>query len=89
MIVSVPHNALLANAILVSYAAVLLSGLFFYNRAVGRREGRQLQEAVAARDLTILRAGSIEQELEAVRKRMLELEPAEREQIRTLQKLRS
>ncbi len=88
VIVSVPHNALLANAILVSYAAVLLSGLFFYNRAVGRREGRQLQEAVAARDLTILRAGSIEQELEAIRKRMLELEPAEREQIRTLQKER-
>ena len=88
VIVSVPHNALLANAILVSYAAVLLSGLFFYNRAVGRREGRQLQEAVAARDLTILRAGSIEQELESVRKRMLELEPAEREQIRSLQRER-
>ena len=64
VILSVPHNALLANAILVSYAAVLLSGLFFYNRAVGRRERGQLQEAVAARDLTVLRAESIEQELE-------------------------
>jgi hypothetical protein len=79
VILSVPHNALLANAILVAYASVLLSGLYFYNRAVGLREARELQEAVAARNLTVLRAESIEQELEAVRRRMLRLEPAERE----------
>ncbi len=91
VIVSVPHNALLANAILVSYAAVLLCTLFFYNRAVSRGESRRLNEAVAARDLTVLRAQSIEQELEAVRRRMLEVEPAEREQteeIRALQRER-
>jgi hypothetical protein len=78
--VAVPHNALLANAILVFYAAVLLSGLFFYNLAIGRRESKQLQEAMQHRDLTLLRADSIGQELEAVRRRMLEIEPAEREQ---------
>jgi hypothetical protein len=80
VIVSVPHNAILANGILVFYAALLLSGLFFYNRAVGRGEERRLQEAIAARDRTVLRAESIEHELEAVRRRMLEVEPAEREQ---------
>ena len=88
VIVSVPHNALLANAILVSYAAILLCTLFFYNRAVSRGESRRLGEAVAARDLTLLRTQSIEQELEAVRRRMLEVEPAEREhteEIRALQ----
>ncbi len=91
LIVSVPHNALLANGILVFYAALLLSGLFFYNLAVGRRESRRLQEAMADRDLTALRSESIEQELEAVRRRMLEIEPAEREQteeIRALQQER-
>ena len=80
VIISVPHNALLANAILVFYAAVLLSGLFFYTLAVGRRESNRLQQAVADRDLTALRAESIQQELEAIRRRMLEAEPAEREQ---------
>jgi hypothetical protein len=91
VIVSVPHNALLANAILVFYASGLLSGLFFYNRAVSRGEGRRLQEATASRDLMVLRAESIEQELEAVRHKLLEVEPAEREQteeIRVLQQER-
>lgn len=91
VIVSVPHNALLANAILVFYAALLLFGLFFYNRAVGRGEAKRLQEAIESRDLTVLRAASIEQELDSVRRRMLEVEPAEQEQsdeIRRLQQER-
>ena len=88
VLVSVPHNALLANGILVFYATGLLVSLFFYNRAVGRGESRRLQDAVAARDLTVLRASTIEQELEAVRRQMLEVEPAEQaqtEEIRSLQ----
>lgn len=91
VIVSVPHNALLANGILVFYATLLLSGLFFYNRAVSRGEGQRLQAAVAERDITRLRAQSIEQELDAVRVKLLEIEPAEREhteEIITLQKER-
>jgi hypothetical protein len=89
VILSLPHNALLANAILVGYATILLSGLFAYNRSVGRRERRRLQEAFAARDLTALRTESIEQELEAVRRRMLEVEPAEREQSEEIVTLRN
>ncbi len=91
VIVSVPHNALLANAILVFYASLLLVALFFYNRAVSRGETRRLHEVVAARDLSALRAQGIEQELEAVRRKMLEVDPAEREQsdeIRSLQQER-
>jgi hypothetical protein len=91
VIVSVPHNALLANGILVLYAALLFSGLYFYHRAVGQREGRRLDAAMAARDLTLVRAGEIEQELETVRERLLEVLPTEREQaeeIRALQRER-
>ncbi|MEE2672370.1 MAG: hypothetical protein VX466_01145 [Myxococcota bacterium] len=87
VIVAVPHNALLANAILVFYATLLLSGLFFYNLALGRRESRRLEEATSERDLTVLRAESIEQELETVRRRMLEVEPAEREQTEEIRAL--
>ena len=87
IIVAVPHNALLANGILVFYAALLLSGLFFYNLAIGRRESRRLQEATADRDLTVLRAESIEQELESVRRQMLEIEPTERQQTEEIRSL--
>jgi hypothetical protein len=86
--ISVPHNALLANAILVTYAALLLSVLFVYNRAIGRDEARRLASAVASRDETLLRAESIERELALVRQRLTEVEPSEREQaeeIRALQ----
>jgi hypothetical protein len=78
--VSVPHNALLANGILVAYAALLLSVLYVYNRALGRGEARRLSSAVASRDQTLLRAESIENELERVRHRLMEVEPQERDQ---------
>jgi len=88
VLISVPHNALLANAILVFYAALLLSVLYVYNRRVGRQEQRRLEGAVAARDATVARAEGIERELDAVRRRLTEVLPAEREQadeIRALQ----
>ena len=91
VIVSVPHNALLANAILVLYAALLFSGLYFYHRAVGQREARRLETAIAARDQTQRRAGAIEEELSTVRQRLLEVLPTERDQaeeIRALQRER-
>jgi hypothetical protein len=79
VIVSVPHNTLLANGILAFYAGLLLSGLFFFNRAVARREARRLTAAISARDLTQLRTESIERELETVRERLLNVLPMERE----------
>jgi hypothetical protein len=80
VIVSVPHNALLANTILTVYAAVLLQALFIYNRAVGRRESRRLTGALSARDAAAQRAQTIEHELEAIRQRLLAVEPSEQEQ---------
>jgi len=78
--VSVPHTSLLANVILISYAALLLWGLYLYNRANQRRYARQTQEAVAARDHAAGRAAGIENELIAARKRLETLEPAEQSQ---------
>jgi DNA repair exonuclease SbcCD ATPase subunit len=86
--VSVPFNSLLANSILVAYAAVLVQVLFFYTRAVARREAEQLARAAAERDRAAERAAEIDAELESVRRRLLEVEPAERshaEEIRALQ----
>jgi hypothetical protein len=77
--VTLPHNALLSNAILIAYAAILLQCLYLYNRAMARREDRRLQAAIHGRDETIERTARIEQELEQSRQRLNQLEPAERE----------
>jgi len=86
--VTVPHNALLSNAILVLYASVLLQMLYLYNRATSRRYVRQLDLALQTRDQAAERAARIESELEQTRVRLAQVEPAEREhseEIRTLQ----
>jgi predicted nuclease with TOPRIM domain len=89
--VSVPPASLLSTGVFVVYAAVLLQGLFLYNRAQSRREAERLAAAVTARDTAADRAGSIEQELTTVRSRLRELEPAEgihAEEIRGLERER-
>lgn len=86
--VSVPHNALAANVVLVGYAALLLWGLYAYNRALARREAEQLAAAVSARDGTAERAARIERELDQVRRRLedtLPLESAQQQEIEQLQ----
>lgn len=90
--VSVPHNALAANAILVTHAAVLLGLLFGLQRALGRRETERLDAALEARESTASRAAQIERELDAVRRRLSEALPAEeaqQEEIRELQSERT
>lgn len=73
--VSVPHNSLVANLVLVVYATVLMTLLFLYTRAVARRANERLEEVVAARDAVFQRAASIEQELGTVRERLAQVEP--------------
>lgn len=88
VIVSVQHNTLLSNAVLLIYTAILLQGLFLYNRTSSRRDTRALQQALRTRDETSQRAGEIQQELDRVRERLLTVEPAEQEftqEIRALQ----
>jgi hypothetical protein len=76
--VAVPISSLLVISILVGYGAVLITGLFFHNRNVARHEEAVIRATVEARDDAAERAGAIERELEQVRVRLLEVEPAEK-----------
>lgn len=87
-VVSVPHNTVLSNALLLFYAGLLLQGLFVYNRYATRRNSRQLEQALRVRDEAAERASEIQAELEEVRHHLSTVEPVEREhaeEIRTLQ----
>jgi len=88
VIVSVPHNALLSNGILLVYAALLLQGLFVYHRISTRREERSLEFARSARDAAFERSRGIENELAEVKDRLLQVEPAEREHGLEIRELR-
>ena len=68
--VAVPHNALVANAVLAGYAGLLLTALFANARRAERREAKRVAEAAAARDAAAERALRIEIELDAVRERL-------------------
>jgi hypothetical protein len=87
--VAVPISSLLVISILVGYGAVLVTGLFFQNRSVARREEALLRASVEARDRAAERAGAIERELEEVRVRLLEVEPAERARAGEIRELQS
>jgi hypothetical protein len=90
--VSVPHGSALSMGIFAFYGAILLQGLFVYNRRVARQAQAHLAAAVSARDSSADRVRSIEEELAKVRDRLLEVEPAERAQaaeIHSLERERS
>ncbi len=85
--VSVPHDSVLATGILVAYGAVLIAVLFSYNRRVARHEASLVESAMLARDATAQRAASIESELDQVRKRLADVEPAEHAQAEEIREL--
>ena len=90
--VSVRHNTVLANAILVSYAALLVSVLLIYTRRLTAREAQRLTALAGARDTLAERAAVIDQELATVRARLAEVEPEselQAEEIDSLQRERS
>lgn len=76
LVVAVPHNALVANAVLVFYATLLLTLLFVYTRVLTRREREHLELVISARDALGERAAQIESELGAVRARLATSEPS-------------
>ena len=87
-IVSVPHNTVLSNTLLLVYASLLVQGLFVYNRYASRGRTKQLEQALQVRDEAAQRAAEIEVELETIRHHLSTVEPAERqhtEEIRVLQ----
>jgi hypothetical protein len=89
--VSVPPTGTFALAMLNVYGAILITSLFFYNRAVTARDNRMLESALAARNETARRTETIAQELKEVRERLDKVEPTERtqaEEIRELQRER-
>ncbi len=88
---SVSHGSMLSTSIFVVYAAVLLQGLFLYNREKSRREAERFEAAVSVRDEAASKASSIESELVAVRAQLRAVEPAESgraEEIRSLERER-
>jgi len=89
--VSIPPTGTFAIALLVTYGAILITSLFFYNRAVTARDSRLLESALTARDATARRTETIAQELKEVRERLGKVEPTEHaqaEEIRDLQRER-
>ena len=89
--VSVPPTGTLALVMLNVYGAILITSLFFYNRAVTARDSRMLESALAARNATARRTETIAQELKEVREHLDKVEPTERtqaEEIRELQRER-
>jgi hypothetical protein len=89
VVVSVPHNALVANAVLVFYAALLLTLLYAYTRILTRREQEQVALIASTRDALAQRAALIETELGAVRERLAEVEPAQESDEAEIRELRT
>ncbi|MFQ5418523.1 MAG: hypothetical protein ACE5FL_15965, partial [Myxococcota bacterium] len=87
--VAVPMTSVLAIGIIVSYGTVLITGLFFHARRESSREEALIQSAMAARDVTARRADEIEAELEQIRMRLLQVEPAEQAQAREIHELQN
>ncbi len=73
--VSIPSNTLLANAVLISYAGLLVATLAFHTRWLARKEQAALDALVDARDKVAERARAIDRELEGVRSRLATVEP--------------
>ena len=73
--VSLPHNTVLANAVLLAYAALLVTTLVVYTRRLAAHEQLELDSMSATRDALAERANAIESELTAVRSRLAEVEP--------------
>ncbi len=77
---NLPHNALIANSILLVYASALLGIVYRSHRRASHIETARLNEALMARNEAAGRAAEIEAELAKTRSRLSEIEPKEREQ---------
>ena len=85
--VTLPHNALISNTLLIFYSTILLSVVYASNRRLTGRENQRLEEALTSRNQSAGRAAEIEEELAATRSRLAEIEPVEREQNQEVQAL--
>ena len=78
--VTLPHNSLISNAILILYSTILLVTVYVSNRRLTSRETERLGDALSLRNQAAQRAAEIEAELLRTRSRLSEIEPVEREQ---------
>lgn len=87
--ISVDHNTLLSNSILIGYGAILFVGLFAYNKRVVDRENLVLEASIQARNTAAQKARQIEREIQAVRAQLQEVEPAKQEHRDEIARLQS
>jgi peptidoglycan hydrolase CwlO-like protein len=85
--VTLPHNALASNLILIAYSGVFLVVLYRSNRRLGGRESERLAQALENRDEAAQRTADIEAELADVRARLSTVEPIEREHSEEIESL--
>ena len=76
--VTLPLDSLLSGSVWVALGSILIPLLFLQYRSIALREEALLDAAMASRNASAERAVSIQSELEKVRDRLAELEPAER-----------
>jgi len=86
---SIGHNTRLSNSILLVYATLLFTGLYVYTRRVARLQNAVLDEARESRDRAAINARNIEREIESVRERLREVEPAKQEHREEVARLQS
>lgn len=87
--ISVDHNTMLSNAILIGYGAILFIGLFAYNKRVVDLENRVLEESIESRNSAARKARQIEKEIESVRAQLREVEPSKQEHRDEIERLQS
>jgi predicted nucleic acid-binding Zn-ribbon protein len=85
--VAIPYNSLLANAVLITYAGLLVATLALHTRRLARRELAALRALTAARDEVASRAAGIERELAGVRTRLASALPESEAQQREIASL--
>ncbi len=85
--VTLPHNSLISNAILILYSTILLVTVYLSNRRLTSRETERLGDALSLRNQAAERAAEIESELLRTRSRLSEIEPVEREQSEAIEAL--
>ena len=86
--VSVPHNSVVANIILLFYAGLTMQVLWLRNLTTSRRQRRELESAVQMREHSEQRTRSIEAELDQMRQQLHSIEPTEPEHISEVGELR-
>jgi hypothetical protein len=86
--VSIPHNSLLANGVLIIYAALTMQALWIRNRSLARRQQNLLEQSILERETSEVRTRKIQSELDQMRGQYQAIEPSEPEPLAEVKQLR-